>query len=536
MVRLRTSENDEMAFSLGVMPRFQRVWTDVDQLNCQNTVLVRNDDGMWRLGFIQDLDGDQAFIHFGSKTFAPRWMHMGAVWSFPFYVNDGGNNEASGYRNSFVALRDEDNGPFRFRPALITQLLSCCQWMYGMNCIRTNAVTTDAPTQRGHFELVDIGQVVRQLPPTWPSLLERRSDLVCTKHFIPFARAQDLLSDPSDKYRIIMHIHTASGQDDSSSSLPSMSCRFHLRIQKHACMFITIDFSPPRTTAMLAEALAKHMISRAELPPIANRVFRAEESVLCEADDTLVLTASIRDLTPSLLSDIFSHLDVHSQMRTKRVCALWQLLLSSPRMTEHISISLESCWRLKVDNGNCFKAALLLLRSISSSTISLTLLTFPPPFHILFLNNLLEAIMVTRLPLIVFKDHTYNGDPGAYFSHQRKTRLKHTAMIELTAYKHTCNYIILRLLPAHEREFMKRLTSESHELAIDKLQIRIPRLFLKCSDGKMHMASRFMLACNDNFPPVTEEMLRKVTTVHARWVHTLAYPDDWQPIRNFLQL
>ncbi|XP_055348490.1 uncharacterized protein LOC129595490 [Paramacrobiotus metropolitanus] len=83
---------------------------------------------------------------------------------------------------------------------------------------------------------------------------------------------------------------------------------------------------------------------------------------------------------------------------------------------------------------------------------------------------------------------------------------------------------------------MKRLTSESHELAIDKLQIRIPRLFLKCSDGKMHMASRFMSAFNDNFAPVTEEMLLKVTIVHARWVRTLTYPDDWQPIRNFIQL
>ncbi|XP_055348472.1 uncharacterized protein LOC129595475 [Paramacrobiotus metropolitanus] len=307
-----------------------------------------------------------------------------------------------------------------------------------MFCIRTDAATTDLPTQRDYFELTDIGQVVCQLPPTWPSLLECRNGLVCTKHFIPFDRAQVCLSDPSDKYRIIKHISTALGSHELRSSLPPFYCRFHLRIQKDVCMFITIDSkSQSLTTAMLAEVLAKHLVGRSELPSMADRVFCASGTAPFETDDALVLTASIRDLTPSLLSEVFSHLDVHSQMATKRVCALWQLLLSSPRMTEHISISLESCWRLKVDNGNCFKAALLLLRSISSSTISLTLLTFPPPCHSLFLNNLLEAIMVTRLPLIVFKDHTYNGDSRVNFNHQLQSRLKHTPINSFCVIRHT---------------------------------------------------------------------------------------------------
>ncbi|XP_055331264.1 uncharacterized protein LOC129583495 isoform X2 [Paramacrobiotus metropolitanus] len=563
-----------MIFSLGTMPRYQRMFTDVNQISCQNTVLVRNDDDSWWLGYIQEMDGDQVFIYFDSTKIRARWIHLRSIWSFPFYwTKDARDKQLGGSYNVpvFVALRDEDNGPFCFRPAVMLRPLWCCEFLYGICFIRTDGGMDNAYGQRPRLELVDHGQVVYQLPPTGPSLFERRSGLIFTKHFIPLARAQALLGDASDKFRIVKHLCTAL-REELRLPCPSASCRFHLRIQEDCSVIIIIGCTtdplrPPLTTSLLLKVLETHLTSRAELPPIANRMFCASESVPFEEEDELLLTASIRDLTPSLLSEIFIHLDLHSQMRTKRVCALWQLLLSSPRMAEHISISFESCWHLKVDNGNCYKAATLLCRSINTTTVSLTILRVPPPNHRSFLNTLLKT-METKLSLIVFKDHTYNEEPKGTLHDQQQSRLKHTAMIELTIYKHTCNYVVLhnwkvsvlfgplmyqvfelpsyrehsdgvtamRRLPAHEWEFMKRLTRHSHELNIDNLQIRIPRLLLKCSDGKLHMASRFMCALNDNFPPVTADMLTKVTTVHDRWVRSLAYPDDWQAIRNFLRL
>ncbi|XP_055355390.1 uncharacterized protein LOC129600812 isoform X2 [Paramacrobiotus metropolitanus] len=582
-----------------VMPRYRPLLVEANQMSYQNTVAVRRSDDTWWLGYIQDMDGDHAFIHFDSKTVEARWIHSGAVWPLPFFHD----TRQAGFENIpvFVALRDEENGPLRFRPAVMLEIFQGCDFCY-LFYIRT----------AGHDQLVYNGQITSQLPPTGPPLLQRRSGMLYAKHFIPFARANAVLSDASDKFRVIKHARKALRRN-MDGLVMWRCCRFHLRIEQAGCMFIVLSQSTDEVTtqwtvATLAEMLDTHLASRIDLPPIGNRILHESSIILPNREvqasrhpviksrrnwkksnqsnlapklrltisslsdvevDALHPTASIGDLSPFIVEKIFSHLDLHSQMKTKRssrttqksipllVCALWLLLLNNPRMHEHISISLDACWDLKSDSDNCFKAASLLYRTITATTISLTLVNVFPDNHFSLVRDLL-ATMQIRLPLLVLKDHTFCG-PGT-IAGQPSSLLTHPTVSSLLAYRDTCDAILLlnctvaevfcrvlydifqeepgylmpdRRLPRRERKFMRKITDPWGALAIDKLQSTIPRLFLMCSDGELHMTSRFMHAVNNNFPPVTAEMLAKVTSVHARWVRTLTYPDEWHSMRNY---
>ncbi|XP_055352123.1 uncharacterized protein LOC129598310 [Paramacrobiotus metropolitanus] len=587
--------------AVGAMPPYEALLAEASQISYHNTVVVRSRDDTWWLGYIQDIDGEQAFIHFNCTLVAAHWVHMSAVWPLPYYWDT--ELASKGHHNIpvFAALRDDDDGPFRFRPAVLLDVLFGCQWGCQMFCITTRTGTgvahSNVPPRTAGLEVVHVRQVASELPPSGPPLLERRSGVFYTKHFVPFGRAQSLLCEPSDKHRIVRHIYEAirAKLGLTANMYAPDCCRFHLRIEEDGCMFVFVslatdvdpDAQPTQTqthwlAGSLATILETHLASRAHLPPIHkdhNQAATANRQVFCEIgvpEDAVTWPARIRDLTPSLLSDILSHLDLHSRMKAKRVCALWQLLLSSCGMTEHVSISFESCWHLQADgdycllqtdNDNCFRAASLLSRSISTTTISLTLLTLFPPHDSAFLRPLLRAMEI-RLPLLVLKDHVIINGEARGFQRHKRSRLKHAESNIITLYKHNANFVCLHnwkvsqlfgqqmhevfvgniyykpqagvttcSLPAHEREWMVPLACQSQapQLAVDQLQITIPKLLLPCS-RKMRMTSRFMCALNDNFPPVTPDMLAKVTAVHARWLRTLTYPEDWQRIRDYLLL
>ncbi|XP_055348675.1 uncharacterized protein LOC129595640 isoform X2 [Paramacrobiotus metropolitanus] len=381
------------------MPLYQTLLAEANQISYHNTVAVRSDDTWW-LGNVQDIDGDYVFVHLSSKLVEARWMHMKDVWPLPSYWDTELANK--GWHKSqnvriFAALREEYNGPFCFRPAVMLHTLYGCNSDCQMFCIRTEISSTSAQANSAGFELVHLRQVASALPPSEPSLLDRRSGFLYTKHCIPFGHAQDLLRDPSDKFRIIKHVKDAiQARLNLTHENQADRCRFHLRFDQEGCMLIiaslATDTKPTHWMAeSLPEILGTHLASRVDLPPMHYRISPSSEDIPYEVDtegDASMFIACIRDLTPSLLRDVLSHLDLHSQMRTKRVCALWQLLLSSSKIMEHVTISFESCWHLKADgdncflqadNNNCFKAASLLSRSISSTTISLTLLRVFPP-------------------------------------------------------------------------------------------------------------------------------------------------------------
>ncbi|XP_055354658.1 uncharacterized protein LOC129600227 [Paramacrobiotus metropolitanus] len=68
------------------------------------------------------------------------------------------------------------------------------------------------------------------------------------------------------------------------------------------------------------------------------------------------------------------------------------------------------------------------------------------------------------------------------------------------------------------------------------VKVVIPFLRFRCTETPGEHCRRFMSAVNDHCPEVNQGVYKKVTGVHVRWVRTLAYPEQWTGIRQFLQV
>ncbi|XP_055337937.1 uncharacterized protein LOC129587976 isoform X2 [Paramacrobiotus metropolitanus] len=366
-----------------VMPQFQRLLATANQINYQNTVVVHNDDDSWWLGYIQNIQGDHAFIHFDAKKAAPRWLHMGRVWALPFYWNIHLIAPNPPEMPVYAALRDENDGPFRFRPVTRLGILyGCdkCQMFY----VKTDTAGTNDQQNRALWQLVQNCQITEQLPPADSPLLHQSGgSLRCSRYMVPFPATQTLFRDASDKVRIVKHfVDTCKGNKDYVWN----GGRFCLRTERDGCTFVVLSREmdaemSQNMVATLTQVLETHLANRALLPAISMR------------------------------------------------------------------------------NQCMFERCL---------------------------------------------EETATRGPSSTF------------------------------MPPQEQAFIRKITAESHELPIDKIHITVPRMLLRCDESEMHMASRVMYGLNKNFPSVPADMLAKVTVVYARWMRTLSYPEDWQPIRNFL--
>ncbi|XP_055350243.1 uncharacterized protein LOC129596870 [Paramacrobiotus metropolitanus] len=545
------------------MPPYERLLADANQMSYQNTVAVYRDDGAWWLGNIQDLEGDLVFISFSSKKAAAGWIHARHVWPVPFLI-DSHHWADNQWKNMpvYVALRDEDDGPFRFRPATLLGSVWGGDWLMFFVTTATPETNSDSAHRSTRTELVDECQVIRKMPVDEPPLQYRNDGLAYSKHFIPCVRAQEVLSDTSNKYRIIGYFRNAF-DCHSAPGKHSEPCRFHLRIEEDGCTFITINAfaNDPETAATattavtLSRLLETHLANRADLPVAA---FSNSEGGLHEKYvefDSWNSDAHVCYLPHPLLNEIFSHLDLHARMRIQRVCALWRILLT--RKISHFSVSLESCIETLFDKCNWYKIALLLSRTFDSRTQSVVILNCIPGYHDLFLTDLL-TVMGIKLPLLVLKNSVITQCASVPYLPD-KLRRKHGATFQIGLLRNICERILLYNctvakvfgppmydvfvsngmgfvpLPAHEREAM-RFVAQTYDymLDIDGLQITIPRLHFSCDKGWEHMASRFMWALDNNNPPITDDVYAKVAAVHTRWVDTLAYPEQWETVRSFL--
>ncbi|XP_055350280.1 uncharacterized protein LOC129596903 [Paramacrobiotus metropolitanus] len=69
-----------------------------------------------------------------------------------------------------------------------------------------------------------------------------------------------------------------------------------------------------------------------------------------------------------------------------------------------------------------------------------------------------------------------------------------------------------------------------------QLDIVIPFVRFRGTETAAEHCRRFIAAVSSSCPAVTEEIKEKITAVHARWLQTLAYPEQWAGIRGFFQM
>ncbi|XP_055336969.1 uncharacterized protein LOC129587308 isoform X2 [Paramacrobiotus metropolitanus] len=325
-------------------PSFRRRLVGADGINYQNTVVVWVEGRTFWLGFIQDIHGAFVYIHFDSSqaAAAPCWLHASCVWPLQMW-RDSPDYFRSCTRLSgvvFAALRDEDDGPFRFRPAVYLgagdlTLPTCYIRLTGETA--GSAGASPVVDEQRPVQVVDDGQVIHQLPcvPSEPPLLEldKTHGLLYTKHVIPLTRAQLTLNAASDAAGFIAELRAAYKGHALVKRLQN-PCRFHLHIGAAECTVIIISQQTDPATLEGTRQLLQRILDKyrytataaslpVQLQPTncsPNAGPYDGQRVLCELQTDMEAGTSgfptwpgLGRLPAEVLLTILANLDVHSQ-------------------------------------------------------------------------------------------------------------------------------------------------------------------------------------------------------------------------------
>ncbi|XP_055354743.1 uncharacterized protein LOC129600289 [Paramacrobiotus metropolitanus] len=289
---------------------------------------------------------------------------------------------------------------------------------------------------------------------------------------------------------------------------------------------------------------------------------------------------SIGELPHPIIAFVLLYLDEHSQLRMSRVCALWRLLSREPVNHRHILFDLcTNCERQPQDLPerhvndylyNCvadeyaqylaYTLVASLQRAISVRTQTLAMTEdgnhLHEGFDLASRMKMTAAVLASkgvRVPTIIIKN-SRNASARAYDFFLEIERSLQTGLLvchglpkvmavceHLVLANFTFSHFITRAanylleyggdppLPDSERKLLRW-----YDRDIDPCPITIPYLgFSSVLTASDHI--RIVIAAlNDQCPAVSQRVIEKVKAIHARWVRTLAYPDQWNSIAVFL--
>ncbi|XP_055355894.1 uncharacterized protein LOC129601179 [Paramacrobiotus metropolitanus] len=303
--------------------------------------------------------------------------------------------------------------------------------------------------------------------------------------------------------------------------------------------------------------------------------------------------AHINELPYTILADILLQGDMFTQQRLDRVCTMWRLLLEDYAMARERLRVLDISWLLAekpVDeefNVECHYQTYQLVTKLDRS---LTVLT-----PILALVDTAGCFDPTKKPdgrdaagqAHCIRRHEF-FDRMQLIRHSLKAQNHRVPLIIMqnSGDRPELNVVLLDIGPVGEetdqyecralRQWMgacrqlllvnytAALPTGWHRSLLDKLfcygagdrtwledghraeegeyergahlPISIPFLRFHCTENAAEQCRRFIASVNDHCPAVRQQMIEKVTGVLARWVQTLAYPNQWTGIRMFLNL
>ncbi|XP_055351035.1 uncharacterized protein LOC129597489 [Paramacrobiotus metropolitanus] len=128
------------------------------QWNINNAVMVNLVGDDFYLAYLQDIDGDLVFVDFDCTKIPSWWVSADRVYRHNLY------GERVKHDSVFVAVREEDNGPYIFRPAKLLRN-STLSTNY-LCCVSLN--TTQDP--KNSFRVVHQWQLSSVLPSQYTDL------------------------------------------------------------------------------------------------------------------------------------------------------------------------------------------------------------------------------------------------------------------------------------------------------------------------------------------------------------------------------
>ncbi|XP_055354758.1 uncharacterized protein LOC129600298 isoform X2 [Paramacrobiotus metropolitanus] len=263
-----------------------------------------------------------------------------------------------------------------------------------------------------------------------------------------------------------------------------------------------------------------------------------------------------------------------------RVCALWRLLYRHYLNHRHIVFDAGTMWDKKPHtlSQHCANFAVIsetedyaeflayklgaMLDSMCTSRMqTLTLMEsihcFCDDYDLITLVTTTESVLASkgiRIPVVLVKntdrdtafqsrflniDHHHPSEEWECCGLSKITTVcKKLVLINLSA-RHFITQAAIQMLdwdaasvlPQSEKALMRGNYSSGTECPVT-----IPCLRFRPVETPTEQARSLLVAANDHCPAVSQRVFEKVTTIYARWVNTLAYPEDWSCIRVFLQL
>ncbi|XP_055348761.1 uncharacterized protein LOC129595705 [Paramacrobiotus metropolitanus] len=575
---------------------FRKLFSGSRELNYGNTLLVQRDNGQWWLGYVQDIDGPSFYVDFDAGSTSPRWIHSSRLWPHRFLTHEP-LPEGSSVQ---VALRRTHADPMVFWSGAIVDDVKTDPFCV----VRVNGDKADG-IQRQHIIHRNYCAEKLPTPEEGGSFFERVTGFLYRKHIITFSSASMLpdvdfiatflirtcrlvlgkggnVCDASCHFNRFVRVDemyfACNEHEEVGGSYPvDAGCRMFVRVGLDTVTFICAEmhgdndgYSMLWDEACLRKACEDYLKENLTVAP------RAVGAIPWGTLQQDAKEMSISDLLHPIVASIMGYLDVDSQLRTSRVCALWRSLFLQHVKGRHIQLDLcPACEKTPrelsgqyaewVDLGPKeeyfiylkYKLITTLNRVVPARTQMLALTEDRNHAHagfsarLTWISNVLAAMGV-RLPVIMVKNGRESAFWGSCFLcidcnfHSGTWECKGLAKLMTV-----CEQLVLvniatdtlvtgtayKMLTISDLPVEKALMRQYGSLSNNALcPVTIPRLRFRSVDTSAEQIRILLAAANDQCPAVSQRVYDKVAAVHARWVRSLAYPGQWNGIRVFLQL
>ncbi|XP_055343493.1 uncharacterized protein LOC129591738 [Paramacrobiotus metropolitanus] len=562
---------------------FRKLFSGARELNYGNTVLVQRDHGQWWLGYVQDIDGDKFLVDFDAADMKPQWIHSSCLWPHPSLRRPDVSRQGE---TIHAALRQTNGGPLVLRKAIIVH-----NSVGGFFTVRM-AENDSAASPANRLVLWSHIATALPMPGDGGSFFQRSSGFLYRKYAIPYPQAHrlpDLDFLPAFVARTCqLSLPPGLRGDCQFSAHASDDCMLFQCTGLHPdsgscpCYYINVG---GRLFARLGSDTVTFVCAEMHRDRYRQSMFWDEEDLKSACDSYLtarLATLPVKmDTTPSdgtllgelphpILGGIFRYLDVDSQLRTRRVCVLWRLLSTS--YVDNRDILLDVCAQCdrqpygdkdleeEYDKYLKYNLGALLQRIQPHYTRTLALTEGRNHLHNGFalcskmssVRRLLHAES-RHLPLIIVKNGRDVIDVArtkAFLVFQRNDLNGQLECDELAGMMTVCDELMLINFTASEAiqgsacailwadDGVPQPDVELDHIrdSPDRLEIIIPMVRFHSTQTAAEQARILLATADAHCPAASQRVLQKVTAIHARWMLTLVYPEQWSVIRDFLKL
>ncbi|XP_055345089.1 uncharacterized protein LOC129592955 [Paramacrobiotus metropolitanus] len=565
---------------------FRKLFSGARKVNFGNTVLVQRDNGEWWLGYVQNVYANRFFVDFDASTINAQWIHTKHLWPHRFISSRSNHKHLFGGEPIQVALRNSPGEPLIFRSGKVTDWEN--DMFFFVNVDNHNPDRKNPQSTASHIVHRNYFVKTLPVPGDGESFYGRTTGFLYKKHVLKFPEAHLLPEvkflpaflgqvsqfainqsrDPCDNCgfgRIVLTDITTFVCEGTHWEYYCMSypielgCRVFVQV-----VFDTITFI---CAEMHSDADGRSMYWNEEFLRKACKDYLIEKQRRgsANADTTPRNTShhdveemSINDLPHPIVLSILLHLDVDSLLQASRVSELWRLLTRKIRDTGPIVFDMCRTCAMRPHDDEAYAAytryityqmVTTLDGILSGRTRTLVLTADGNHAHaaddvhaqIRMIKSILQNKGL-RLPVMIVKNGL-NCDQASFLTFKHNTSSDSFECVALTELMSVCEELLLVnynaadaiTLSAQEVLFLDRAAPpyiyETAFLRYDiydaRCDVFIPLLRFRCPETTAEQRRIFLATANNNCPPVSLRVLEKAKAIHARWVRTLAYPDQW---------